>query len=115
MKYRKSTPKEQVQQKLSEVEADLFALSLGINPNPRSLLEATIEKVEEAQALIKTFMSDARLDEEPFPLVVRRNLADLIDLDPDTDVLPSDCDLPDMSDVTLNEDSFRLLHVAGWR
>jgi hypothetical protein len=110
MKNRKPTPKSHLQEKLSEVEANLFALSLGINQNPRALLEATIETVEEVQALVKTFMSDAEFDEEAFPLVVRRSLAELIELDPDTDFIPVERSLPDMSNVTLNEENF---HVVG--
>jgi|HubBroStandDraft_2_1064218.scaffolds.fasta_scaffold48657_5 hypothetical protein len=109
------TPKSRLQEKLSSIEADLFALSLGINQNPRALLEATIETVEEVQALVKTFMSDAEFDEEAFPLVVRRSLAELIELDPDTDFMPVDRSLPDMSDVTLNEEAFRPLHMAAWQ
>ena len=109
MNRRKPTPKDSVQEKLSEVEANLFALSLGINSNPRALVEATIERLEEAQALVKTFMSDAQFDEEAFPLVVRRNLADLIELDPDTDFMPIRMELPDMHNVTLHEENFRPL------
>lgn len=115
MNRHRPTPKEQVQEKLSSVEADLFALSLGINPNPRALLEAAIDKVEEAQAMVKVFMSDAQFDEEAFPLVVHRNLAELIELDPDTDFIPLKRKLPDMSDVTLDENTFRLLHNAAFQ
>jgi hypothetical protein len=110
MKHR-PTPKDQVQQRLSEVEANLFALSLGLNSNPRALLETTIEIIEEAQSLVKTFMSDAMSEHEPFPLTLRKNLADLIELDPDTDFIPVRTIVPDMSGVELSEESFRVLYA----